>query len=455
MVLLSHRSASLPQLHPWVRGLELEDGERDDLPPPQEGGQSPADVLMDSDTPDGQQAQQQQQQQQGLPVALGPRSVAISLTVNHAFGFASPAALPPPVLSGLAALTESAQLDAGGRSERADERAEGSSTERIPGLGGIPLSETPASHGDGESVCRDATLRDESLGPNSAPNCRQWSGQRVAYSALSMLLPCDPPAATDAPDGAADRAVQSATQQTAPAAAAAPEAAASAAVAALVSEAASLDTLGGAPAADAHSSGLAGGVPAAAAEPESVAGEGEGVAEGGAGTLLAVEVRWKGVRAGLMGSMFGRAVKRGCSSAQPPRGPYGMVRWEEGFAHDCHLLPCPAALRASRGQGEPCSKGCLFQPWEVMLLVHKHDSSRPRDRPQQVASVVLDLAPLAAPLHGRPLTHHLLVLFAPTDSPPVGLLQVEPRPLPLCVTLLSAQRLAPSFPHTFRVNGLH
>ncbi|CAI5467610.1 unnamed protein product [Closterium sp. Yama58-4] len=126
--------------------------------------------------------------------------------------------------------------------------------------------------------------------------------------------------------------------------------------------------------------------------------------------------------------MFGRAVKRGCSSAQPPRGPHGMVRWEEGFAHDCHLLPCSAALRAARGQGEPCGKGCVFQPWEVVLVVHKHAPSRPRERPQQVASVVLDVAPLASPLSTQPLmqplTHHLLLLFGPPDSPPVGLLQV-------------------------------
>ncbi|CAI5955153.1 unnamed protein product [Closterium sp. NIES-65] len=444
MALMSHRSVSLPQLHPWIRGVDHEERASEAALAAQCGEPSDVPVRMHSNRPDDQpgqqqqqqqvqqqeqqvqeeevqqerqqrEEQQQQQQQQAASAVLGPRSVAVSLTVDHAFGFASPAALPPAVLSALAALADSARHQAGGFSPLT---AEGTADGALPPvLEGILRSAPPAGPGDAGSVD----------GPAVAERYGQWSGESGSYS---MLLPADAPAVTATTLGAFDRAGPSETQQAAATAASTGAGAAVAATAeaavAVEAQAASVEAVQGAAAGKASSCDLASAAPAAvppviAAVAEAAAGEGE---EGAEAALLAVEVRWKGARAGLMGSMFGRAVKRGCSSAQPPRGPHGMVRWEEGFAHDCHLLPCPAALRAARGQGEACGKGCLFQPWEVVLLVHKHAPSRPRERPQQVASVVLDVAPLAAPLSTQPLTHHLLLLFAPPDSPPVGLLQV-------------------------------
>ncbi|CAI5507678.1 unnamed protein product [Closterium sp. Naga37s-1] len=468
MATLGHRSVSLPQLHPWIRGVDHEERASEAALAAQCGEPSDVPVRMHSNRPDDQRGQQQQQQvqqqeqqvqqqeqqvqeeevqqerqqreeqqqQQSTSAVLGPRSVAVSLTVDHAFGFASPAALPPAVLSALAALADSARHQAGGFSPLT---AEGTADGALPpALEGILRSAPPAGPGDAGSVD----------GPAVAERYGQWSGESGSYS---MLLPADAPAVAAATVGAADRASPSETQQAAATAASqtAASTGASASVAATAeaavaveAQAASVERLQGAPAGKASSRELASAAPAAvpavvAAEAEAAAGEAE---EGAEAELLAVEVRWKGARAGLMGSMFGRAVKRGCSSAQPPRGPHGMVRWEEGFAHDCHLLPCPAALRAARGQGEACGKGCLFQPWEVVLLVYKHAPSRPRERPQQVASVVLDVAPLAAPLSTQPLTHHLLLLFAPPDSPPVGLLQVTVE----CTQLPQAASVPPS-----------
>ncbi|CAI7782441.1 unnamed protein product [Closterium sp. NIES-54] len=457
--MLGHRSVSLPQLHPWIRGvdgseavLEAQCGEPSDVPgrmhlnrpddqqgqPQQQQAQQQQQQVQQQEEEVQQERQQreEQQQQQSASAVLGPRSVAVSLTVDHAFGFASPESLPPTVLSALAALADSARHQAGGCSPLT---AEGTADGALPpALEGILRSAPPAGPGDAGSVGGSAV----------AERYGQWNGESGSYS---LLLPADAPAVAAATVGAADRASSSETQQAAATTASQPAAStgASAAVAATAAaavaveaQAASVESLQGALAGKASSWGLATAAPDAvppvvAAEAEAATGEGE---EGAEAALLAVEVRWKGARAGLMGSMFGRSVKRGCSSAQPPRGPHGMVRWEEGFAHDCHLLPCPAALRAARGQGEPCGKGCLFQPWEVLLLVHKHAPSRPRERPQQVASVVLDVAPLASPLSTQPLTHHLLLLFAPPDSPPVGLLQVTVE----CTQLPQATSVPPS-----------
>ncbi|CAI5463162.1 unnamed protein product [Closterium sp. Yama58-4] len=443
MATLGHRSVSLPQLQPWIRGVEHEERGSEAVRDAQCGEPGDVPERLHSNRPDDQQGQpqqrqvqqqeeevqqerqqreeqQQQQQQQSVSAVLGPRSVAVSLTVDHAFGFASPATLPPAVLSALAALADSAHHQAAGCSAHTAERtADGALP---PALEGILRNAPPAGPGDTISV--DGSAVAERYG--------QWSGESGSYS---LLLPAAAPAAVTATTvSASDSASPPEAQELAATAASETAAstgagAAAAAAVAVDAQAASVETLQGAPAGKASSWGLASDAPAAVpsvvtAEGDAAAGEGE---EGAEAALLAVEVRWKGARAGLMGSMFGRAVKRGCSSAQPPRGPHGMVRWEEGFAHDCHLLPCPAALRAARGQGEPCGKGCLFQPWEVVLLVHKHAPSRPRERAQQVASVVLDVAPLASPLSTQPLTHHLLLLFAPPDSPPVGLLQRRSR----------------------------